>query len=152
RGVEHDPVHLRELAPAARVPEESLVVELREEVTERVVDAAVALDVEFTADGRDGVVTPELPDRVGRARRDGQPELRLDRLLLRVRETHEHVVVDQLVVTQGRTRRVEALESLLRVRIDAEIDRHVLEPAQPPPEPRDLTRGNLAAEERVIVV
>ena len=77
-----------------------LEVEPRELVPERVVDAALAGDGDLAAGRHDEVVAPEAADRLAGVLLDRHPERVLDLALLGVRETHQHVVVDQLVVAQ----------------------------------------------------
>ena len=48
----------------------------------------------------DQVVAPERRDRLAGGPLDGQPVVVFDLGLLLARESHEHVVVDQLVVAQ----------------------------------------------------
>ena len=83
---------------------------------------------------------------------DRKPEFLFDLALLGVRESHEHVVVDELVIAERLAGGVQALERLLRIRIGAEGDRDVLQLLQPAPDAGHLFGKDLAAEERVVVV
>jgi hypothetical protein len=98
------------------------------------------------------IVPPERADGLAGVLLDRQPEPCLDVELLRVGQPHQHVVVDELVITQRLARGVQALEDLLRVGGGAEGDRDVLELLQSRPDLRCLVGVYLAAEERVVVV
>jgi hypothetical protein len=97
-------------------------------------------------------VPPEGSDGLTRVLLDRQPELPLDALLLGVRESHQDVVVDQLVIAQRLPGGVQALEDLLCAGLRPQSDRHVLEPLQTLPDRARLVCVHLAAEERVVVV
>ena len=100
RGIQQHAVDLRVRLPLRGVSAQALEVEARELVPERVVHAALAGDGDLAAGRHDEVVPPEAPDRLAGVLLDRHPERVLDLALLRVRETHQHVVVDQLVVAQ----------------------------------------------------
>ena len=151
-GIQQDAVDLRVRLPLRGVRPEALEVEPRELVPERVIDAAFAGDGDLATRGHDEEVAPEASDRLTRVLFDRHPERVLDLTLLGMRETHQDVVVDELVVAQRLAGRVEAFEDLLCVGAHPEGDRDVLQLLQAAPDARCLLRADLAAEERVVVV
>jgi hypothetical protein len=139
-------------APLVGRAKELRVLPAGEHLAEGVVHPAPADDRYLAARGHGEVLPPEVGDRLTGVLLDGLPVGRLDLALLLVRETHQHVVVDELVIAERLAGRIEALEDLLRVRPRAERDGHVLELLQAPPDPRRLVETDLTAEEGVVVV
>ncbi len=151
-GVHQHSIDLRVGLPLRGMGAEAVQVEARELVPESVVHAAFAGDSDLAACRHDEEVPPEAADRLAGVLLDRDPERVLDLALLRVRQTHQHVVVDELVVAQRLPGGVEALEDLLGVGSHAERDRDVLELLQPAPDPRRLLGADLTAEEGVVVI
>ncbi|MBG9889986.1 hypothetical protein ABE10_26235 [Bacillus toyonensis] len=123
-----------------------------EALPERAVDAVLAGHRDLASGLHDQVVTPEGADHLAGVPLDRQPVGLLDLELLGVGQSHEHVVVDELMIAQRLPGGVEALEDLLGVGRGAECDRHVLQPLEPAPDEGGLFGLDLASEEGVVVV
>ena len=76
---------------------------------------------------------------------ESEPVVLVQVLLLRVRQPHEKPVLDLLAFGKGLTRRVQALEDLLRVLVRFKTDAHHTKPGQPLEEETDVVTRDQAA-------